>query len=79
MAPAGAALLLAALLAAGGCFALGAAVAGWEWFFRSANVRVLVGRMSRRSARMVYGAIGLALIGAAVAMVMELHAKSALT
>lgn len=75
MAPEGATLLLAALLAAGGCFALTAAAAGWEWFFRSANVRVLVGRMSRRGARLFYGAVGMALIVAAAAIVIELKSN----
>ncbi len=58
--------ILAAIFAAGGLFSILAAIFGWEWFFTSANVRILTGKMSRMSARVLYGLIGAAIISMAV-------------
>ena len=61
--------LLAAIFAACGIFSLTAGLAGWEWFFRSMNVRMLTGRLSRGAARMVYIILGLVIIAMSVYMV----------
>ncbi len=45
-----------------GLLAVSAAAADWDWFFNSANVRVLTGRMRRPAARILYLAIGCAII-----------------
>lgn len=58
--------ILAAIFAAGGLFSILAAIFGWEWFFASANVRILTGKMSRMAARVLYGLIGVAIISMAV-------------
>ena len=54
-------IALAVIFAATGLFALAAAVAGWEWFFESYNVKILSGSLSRRSARRLYAVLGLAI------------------
>lgn len=58
--------LLAAIFGACGIFSLTAGIAGWDWFFRSMNVRMLTGRLSRTVARMVYVVLGLVIIAMAV-------------
>lgn len=50
--------LLAVILALGGGLALLAALLNWNWFFESENARALTGRLSRLTARLLYGAIG---------------------
>ncbi|MBD5285069.1 MAG: hypothetical protein HDS29_02180 [Bacteroides sp.] len=58
--------LLAAIFAAGGLFSLSAALFGWEWFFNSANVKLLTGKMSRSVARVLYALIGVAILAMAL-------------
>lgn len=53
-------LLLAALTGAVGLLAIAASLCGWKWFFETASARSLTGRMSRRSARLLYLSIGVA-------------------
>lgn len=61
--------LLAAIFAACGVFSLTAGIAGWDWFFRSMNVRMLTGRLSRSAARAVYIVLGMVIIAMAIYMV----------
>ena len=58
----GATLLLTGIFTACGIFSIVAGIAGWEWFFNNANVKVLTGRMRRPLARLVYVVLGLSLI-----------------
>lgn len=43
-----------------------AAVVGWNWFFKSAGVRMITGRISKKAARCVYMVIGLLVVAMAV-------------
>lgn len=58
--------ILALLFSAVGLMAVGASVANSEWFFSSENARMLTGRMSRRSARVLYLLAGLAISGCGI-------------
>lgn len=66
MTPATASRILAVLFMASGLLSLTAAIAGWEWFFRSYNVQILSGRLKRRNARILYAIIGLAIIATGI-------------
>ena len=43
-----------------------AAVLNWGWFFTAHNAQAVVRRIGRSRARLVYGALGLLLIGMAI-------------
>lgn len=57
-----ASIFLAVVFTCVGVFAIVAALASWDWFFNSPNVRILTGRLSRPKARVVYFVIGLAIL-----------------
>lgn len=58
--------LLAVLFGGVGLLAVVAAVADADWFFQSENARLLTGRMSRRSARVVYLVSGVLIASAGI-------------
>ncbi|WP_302591565.1 immunity 17 family protein [uncultured Muribaculum sp.] len=66
MTPSTASRILAVLFLISGSLSLLAAVAGWDWFFRSYNVRILTGQLKRGHARILYALIGLAIIAAGI-------------
>ena len=45
-----------------GMLSILASVFNWHWFFESANARMLTGKMTRRMARVLYAALGIAII-----------------
>lgn len=55
--------MLAVIFIGCGLFSILAAIAGWEWFYNSANVRILTGKMKRKYARCLYFALGIAITG----------------
>lgn len=54
------------LFALAGTISLLASLLNWEWFFTAHNAQVVVRRIGRTRARIVYGVLGLLLIGMAV-------------
>lgn len=65
-------LILVAIFLFTGLFSVIASIAGWEWFFNSANSRMLTGRLSRKTARAVYFVIGIAILAMAISMLVSL-------
>lgn len=61
----GAAYILCAIFTLCGLFSILAGIAGWDWFFNSVNVRMLVGNMRRLYARIIYVVLGIAILGMA--------------
>ncbi len=61
-----ASFILVGLFALGGVFSIAAGIAGWEWFFRSINVKVLTGKLRRPYARLFYIVLGLAILAMAL-------------
>lgn len=51
-------IVLIALFSLSGVLALVASVLNLDWFFKARNARLLTGKMSRRTARLVYFIIG---------------------
>lgn len=60
---------VSAIFVASGLLAILASAFNWDWFFKSNNARLLVGRLSRRGARIVYFIIGCLIL----AMVVAIH------
>ena len=54
------------LFALAGILSLLATVLNWGWFFTAHNAQAVVRRIGRSRARLVYGALGLLLIGMAI-------------
>lgn len=54
--------IMASLFGLCGILALTAAVLNWDWFFRSANVRMLTFGLRRPWQRLIYGLCGAAMI-----------------
>ena len=54
------------LFALAGILSLLAAVLNWGWFFTAHNAQAVVRPIGRSRARLVYGALGLLLIGMAI-------------
>lgn len=54
------------LFALAGILSLLTAVLNWGWFFTAHNAQAVVRRIGRSRARLVYGALGLLLIGMAI-------------
>ncbi len=67
--------ILCSIFALGGVFSISAGVGGWDWFFNSANVRVLTGKMSRRNARILYVLIGVAILTMAAYLCHSINAQ----
>lgn len=63
-----AAYVVAAAFAVAGLLSVYVALTGADWFFRSPGVRMLVGRLSRTGARVVYAVAGLAILAMAAAV-----------
>lgn len=68
----GATLILCCISGAVGLLATAASVFNLEWFFRSGNARALTGRMGRRSARLFYFVVGVAITAMTVYMITTL-------
>lgn len=62
-------VFISVLFLVSGALALAGALFNWDWFFRAGNARLLTGRMSRRTARMVYFVAGCMIL----AMVVYIH------
>ncbi|MCM1020642.1 MAG: immunity 17 family protein [Muribaculum sp.] len=58
----GASRILALLFLVSGTFSLVAALAGWNWFFTTYNVKILTGRLNRNACRFLYALLGVAII-----------------
>ena len=56
-----------------GLLAVAAALMNWDWFFNTSNARMLVGRLRRSTARLVYLIAGLLIL----AMVVVMHLRLA--
>ena len=54
--------IMASIFCLCGLLALSAAVLNWDWFFRSANVRMLTFGLSRPWQRIIYGLCGTGMI-----------------
>ena len=54
-----------------------AAVCNWDWFFKSSNARMLTGRFSRRTGRILYFVLGCLILLMAVVLFKEASAQSA--
>lgn len=54
------------LFALAGIISFLAAVFNWGWFFTAQNAQVVVRRIGRPRARIVYGVLGLLLVGMAI-------------
>lgn len=54
------------IFAVAGLVALLASTFNWNWFFNSRNARSIIQGMGRKRARILYGALGLILIGLAL-------------
>lgn len=67
-----AALIMASMFAIGGVFSLIAAVAGWDWFFRSPNVKALTMGVGKRWQRVIYGIAGLLMIAASTRIILDI-------
>jgi len=65
---AAATLVMVAMFAFAGLLAVYVAAVNAEWFFRSQSVRSLTGNSSRRTARIVYGIAGLAILAVSAYM-----------
>ncbi len=66
-------LILIGLLALAGGLCLYVSIRGSEWFFRSASVRALTSRLERRSARLIYAAIGICILCMVGRMIADLY------
>ncbi len=65
--------VITVVFAFSGILAILASLMNWDWFFNTRNARMLVGRCSRRTARVVYFVIGLLIL----AMVAAIHLRLA--
>ena len=45
-----------------GMLSILASVFNWHWFLESSNAQMLTGKMSRRAARLLYAALGIAIL-----------------
>jgi small neutral amino acid transporter SnatA (MarC family) len=54
-----------------GIIALLASALNWDWFFRAQNAQFIVRRAGRKRARLLYGILGLILIGMAIYFYIE--------
>lgn len=61
-----ASMIIAGVFACAGLLAIVASIASWDWFFKSPNVSILTGRLSRGKARVVYFVIGVAIIAMSI-------------
>ena len=57
-----AAWVLAGAFALVGALSVFASIFNWDWFFTAENARMLTGRLSRTTARIIYLFIGLAIL-----------------
>lgn len=67
-----ASIILVVAFALGGGLALYAALTGARWFFGSPGVRMLAGGMGRKAARVLYGVLGVAILGMSAYMLLHM-------
>ena len=60
-----------------GIVSLLAALLDWDWFFTAQNTQFIVRRVSRRLARLIYGALGQIQIAAAIYFFMQIPPQAA--
>lgn len=66
-------VIITIIFSASGLLAVAAALMNWDWFFNTSNARMLVGRLRRSTARIVYLIAGLLIL----AMVAAIHLRLA--
>ena len=54
------------LFALAGILAILASILNWDWFFTAENTQFLVKSIGRQRTRILYGVLGIALIGVAI-------------
>ncbi|MGM9833158.1 MAG: immunity 17 family protein [Candidatus Limisoma sp.] len=57
-----ASIFICAVFFVAGMLSILASLFNWHWFFESSNARMLTGKMSRRAARLLYAALGIAIL-----------------
>ncbi len=67
--------ILASLFAIGGGLSLLAAIANWDWFFSSESVRMFTWSLSRSWQRIIYAALGIAIIAMAITIILRVPAS----
>ena len=58
--------IIQTIFVAAGLTALLASIFNWEWFFTTKNADFIVKNLGRRGGRIIYGAVGVLLITAAI-------------
>ncbi len=69
------AIVISVVFTLSGILAILAALMNWDWFFNTRNARMLVGRCSRRTARLVYFVIGVLILAMVAAMHLRLAGR----
>ena len=64
-----------AIFAIAGLISALAAIFNWDWFFTAQNAQYAVKRFGRQQSRLIYGALGLALIAMPVYLAFKLIAR----
>lgn len=54
------------IFAVAGIISLLASLLNWDWFFTAQNAQLIVRNVGRKRARLIYGALGVILMGMAV-------------
>lgn len=67
--------LLIALFALAGALAIGAALTNASWLFGATGARMLTARLSRRTARLIYGIAGIGILAMATYMALNFPAN----
>lgn len=57
-----ASIFICAVFFVAGMLSILASLFNWHWFFESSNARMLTVKMSRRAARLLYAALGIAIL-----------------
>ncbi len=68
-------VVISVVFAFSGILAIVASLMNWDWFFNTRNARMLVGRCSRRTARLVYFVIGVLILAMVAAMHLRLAGR----
>lgn len=67
-------IIISVVFSFSGILAIVASLMNWDWFF-TRNARMLVGRCSRRTARLVYFVIGVLILSMVAAMHLRLAGR----
>ncbi len=68
-------IIISVVFSFSGILAIVASLMNWDWFFNTRNARMLVGRCSRRTARLVYFIIGVLILAMVAAMHLRLAGR----